>query len=469
MHRPVLRVHTRYKSVVGIAPEGLDANVLTQGFSSGLRHIVVDWVAIAREWGFIIDEKACTIYKKEEGELAAFHGASLRDALLAARKVYPILGSLYRATGKDPYGDTELFVEAQGFPLTAEEYLFGDATGREVEALQVSRYYRRIVGRPMNETTKWTQCAYGQGYVAFKFDVSTDEDVYHCGAGGLFGQTFRGIKTTGAIRCTDPIRDNSRIEEMPPEKVCVSDCSYGDGDGMSNVSYFYEFYQKWIDAGKQVYFKGDLCDPPEFPCNILSTTRPHNREFIGYADGSCVDVPNYAEYVVAMQKANVSRNLKSLSGDIEIPDANTAVIEELMYNEVPYQMQAPRAYDHIKRITDRSRWPVSMQDLAARLTLPAEKAPGRPMSTVPASVLCFVLSRLKPFRRKNDVEDYLRINLLQYPYCSGHDNVEEIVWGFERCAADLGIRRNKSYLEGHLTTEKVEQFLNKLQDFVTNA
>jgi hypothetical protein len=469
--KPVLRVKKKYQHLEGRAPIGINANILTQGFSGGQRHVAHDWVTILRDWGYVVNEKTCTIYNILSDDLVAFHGLTLRDALKEAKKRYPYLANLYRATGKDPVGDTQSFVESRNLPKSATEYLFGPVSDEHrEEALNVSRYFRRALGRPLNEATKWSQTEYGIGYVAYKFPVVTDEDVYHPGAGGWFGQSFRGIKTSGTIRQTDPIRDGSRIELDPPENVCVSDCSYGDGDGMSNVQYFYSFYQHWINKGKKVYFKGDLCHPPNFPCKVLSTTRPHNREFIGYADSSVTDVPDYASFREQMHQANVARNTKSLKGDIKIPDADVTVIEDLLYTEIPYNMTAPRTYDYVKRIAARSRFPVSRPDFLQRMNM---SIPGRAFTTVSASIFAFVMASLNESvkKRKKVAGDEIDVSLdlTRYPSIAAHTDVEEIVWGFERCAAYLGIKREGTVLVGPVSDENRSRFLSMLQDFVVTA
>jgi len=424
-----------------------------------------------------VNETTASIYKIDNHGVHSFHGMSLREALKDAAERFPKLGSLYRLTGKDPVGDAESFVKSRGLPFSARSYLFeehipeGDECEFVEQSLNVSRYFRRTLGRPLNESTKWSQGAkYGEGYVAYKYLVDTEEDVYHCGAGGWLGQTFRGIRTSGRLRCTDPVRDGARIEREPPEAVCVSDCSYGDEDGMSNVEYFYTFYQGWIDQGKQVYFKGDLCKPPNFPCRIISNTRPHNREFIGYADRSVTDKPDYAYFRRQMHMANVSRNRRSLTGDIDIPDADIEVIEDLLYTEVPYNMSAPPVYDLVKRISDRTRFAVSKVDYLRRMGM---STPGRAFTTVSASIFAYVLavfnSTVKKRKKVRGESIYVDMDLSDYPSLAAHTNVEEIVWGFERCAASLGIKRERCRLVGDVTDESRVQFLNMLQDFVMTA
>jgi len=475
--KETLRVRKQYEHLVNQAPVGIDANILTQGYSGGQRHVVHDWVAILREWGYVVNESTASIYKIDCHGIRSFHGMTLREALKEASKSIPKLASLYRLTGKDPIGDTESFVESKALPYSAEEYLFGKEIPEDkecsftAESLNVSRYFRRTLGRPLNEATKWSQgLEYGEGYVAYKYLVETDQDVYHCGAGGWIGQSFRGIKTTGKVRCTDPVRDGSRIEREPPETVCVSDCSYGDDDGMSNVEYFYTFYQSWINQGKQVYFKGDLCAPPKFPCKVISTTRPHNREFIGYADCSITDMPDYATLRKQMHLANVARNERSLTGDVEIPDANVEVIEDLLYTEVPYYMSAPPTYDLIKRISRRSRFAVSRVDYLRRMGM---RTPGRAFTTVAASIFAYVLASLNTeIRSRKKVKGmpvYVDMDLTQYPNLAAHTDVEEVVWGFERCAATLGIKREGCRLVGNVLEDNREKFLNMLQDFIMTA
>jgi len=475
--KETLRIRKQYEHLVNQAPVGIDANILTQGHSGGQRHVVHDWVSILGEWGYVVNESTASIYKIDDDGIHSFQGMNLREALKDAARRFPKLEALYRLTGKDPVGDTESFAESKDLPHSAKTYLFeeeipeGDERKFVEQGLNVARFFRRTLGRPLNESTKWSQgTKYGVGYVAYKYPVETDKDVYHCGAGGRIGQSFRGIKTSGKIRCTDPVRDGAKIEREPPETVCVSDCSYGDEDGMSNVEYFYPFYQGWIDQGKQVYFKGDLCYPPDFPCRIISTTRPHNREFIGYADRSVTDKPDYAYYRKQMHLANVERNKRSLTGDIDIPDANIEVIEDLLYTEVPYDMSVPPTYDLVKRISTRTRFAVSRVDYLRRMGM---RTPGRAFTTVSASIFAYVLavfnSAVKKRKKIKGSPIYVDMDFTDYPNLAAHTNVEEVVWGFERCAASLGIKREGCRLVGNVTDEKRVQFLNMLQDFVMTA
>jgi len=429
--------------------------VLLHGYPGGIRHEPIDLnLALGRE-GFKVE--GTSIYKVQDHELYDYHGNTLEEALKDAKTEFTQLVPLYRAVVKDPLEETTAYVQAAQLEYTAEQYLFdGDIPFAQAEVqLQVSRFYRRQKGRPLDEQTKWSQGGrFGDGYVAWKFDVETEEDVYHCGAGGWLGQTVRGIKSPN-IRCTDPRRDGERIEMDPEEKVCVSDCSYGDLDGMSNVSHFYQYYEHWRDQGKQVHFKGDLCDPPSFPCVIMSLTRPHNREFIGYTDLNVTHMPDYEQLRTNMIKANQERNRRTRDGNIVWPAYDKERVEQLMCGEAAYHFQVPSVVDLSRPVDCKKRFPVSKGDLRERLKLPQCARAYRGITASVIVHLFLVVSAMN--------DGHVEIDIMDYPHCENHQYVEELLWSFEECAGKLGLQRKGRILAGELIPERRLAFIRFME------
>lgn len=441
----------------------VDANVLLHGYPGGIRHDVIDLKGALRREGF--DTTNNSIYKLVDDELFDYHGRTLVEAVKQAKADFPQLANLYRVVVKDPMEEVRAFVNAQQPPLshTAEQFLFdGDIPPQyAAEQLQVSRYYRRQKGRPLDELTKWSQGGrFGNGYVAWKFECEVKGDVYHCGAGGWLGQTARGIVTDGKIRCTDPRRDGKLIELDPPEDVCVSDCAYGDADGMCNIRYFYTYYANWRDHGKKVYFKGDLCDPPDFPCKVLSTTRPHNSEFIGYTDNTIWDFPDYDEMRSNMIKANQARNKRTRDGEIEWPAYDAERVEQLLCATPDYEFQVPKVVDLSRRIDHKSRFPVLMSDFRNRLSVPGC---ARAYRGVSASVIVFIFLKISA-----ESDGPVSINLLEYPYCANHQFVEELLWSFEECAEKAGLERKGTAITGILKPAKRLEFIRYMEKHVSS-
>jgi len=459
--KPTLKIAKNYEEGGKLRAPKLNANILLHGYPGGIRHEPIDLKGALRREGF--ESIDGSIYKVDEGELRDFHGANLQQALKEAKCEYPGLAPLYRAVVKDPLEETTAYVQSMQLGFTAEQYLFDGVIPAEcaVEQLQVSRFYRRQKGRPLDEQTKWSQGGrFGDGYVAWKFDVDTDEDVYHCGAGGWLGQTVRGIRTTGVVRCTDPRRDGTTIEMDPPEKVCVSDCSYGDLEGMSNVSHFYTHYAHWREQGKQVYFKGDLCDPPQFPCVVLNSTRPHNREFIGYTDNEVFEIPDYTQFRVNMIQANQARNRKTRDGEIEWPAYDAERVQQLICEEPSYEFQVPSVVDFSRRVDCTTRFPVSRNDLRDRLNLPHC---ARAYKGITASVIVFL------FLTVSALDDgYVDIDILDYPHCENHQYVEELLWSMEECAEKLGLARKGGRLRGMLYSNKRLDFIRFMERHVAS-
>jgi hypothetical protein len=450
----VIKIPRAYAEILPLAVK-LNANVLLHGFPGGIRHLPVDLGAALQRYGFIAENNTI---RKAVGNGECFQGATLRDALRAAKKEHPCLEPLYRTTGRDPIDETEAYIRGAGFTLGAEEYLFGADVSDDESAnrLTVSRIYRRAKGRPLDERTKWSQGGrFGDGYVAFKFDVTTSHDVYHPGAGSWYGQTVRGIKTTGKVRCTDPQRDGTTIEWNPPEKVCVSDVSYGDEFGMSNVSYFYRYYAHWRSHGKEVYFKGDLCDPPTFPCKVVNTTRPHNREFIGYTSATITDFPDYAKHRQAMSRANVERNKRTRDGNIEWPAYDEERVQELLCGDMDYHLTIPKKIDCARTIMDKARFPVTRKEYHDRAKAPT---PARAFNGITASIMLFVFHKIK-----GQDEGPIEIDTLCYPHFANHQFTEEVLWGFEECGQKLDLERHGHYLRGTLTMEKKKEFLRLIE------
>jgi len=472
--RRQLKVPRGYERLLGEAVT-LDTNVLLYGYPGGIRHEPLDLKAVLKRYGF--QAEGNTIYKSAGDDmLFVWSEKTLRESLAAARKEFPELTSLYRATGRDPIGETQDYIEAMGYPHSVEEYLFGgDLPDEEVGTrLEVSRVYRSAMGLPLDVLTKWAQTdRWGDGYVAWKFDVQAgDADVYHPGAGNYFGQTVRGIKTTGKIRCTDPQRDGTRIEWNPPEEYCVSDCAYGDDVGMISVKYFYAFYDNWRKRGKKVWFKADMLDPPKFPYKVIRTdnrdTRIHNIEFIGYTDLSIADTPEYESYMnelmttmrCNMSRANVIRNKKTRDGDVEWPMFDKDRVEQLLFDDMDYNIRIPEKVDLIQRIVDKARFPITRKNFGDRAK---SSRPAPAFTGIAASIMIFLFGRIRG-RDEGPVE----IDMLTYPYFANHQFIEEALWGFEECISKLGLERNGTKITGHLTLENRKIFGRLIEKTVAN-
>jgi hypothetical protein len=430
----------------------VSANVLLHGFPGGIRHESIDIAAVLLRYGFTVDLTNfgyVVTREDEEGELNTFFGETLVDVLFEVKDEDQDCKTLYHHVCRDPLEQTRCFVLDSGFKLDAEEYLFEvvpDAH-REVQ-LTVCRIYRKLLGRTVDIVSKWAQATrYGDGYVAFKFPVETDKDVYHVGAGSWYGQTFRGIKTTGKIRCVDPQRNGALIERNPPEDICVSDCSYGDGLGLSNVEYFYSFYEDWIKRGKKVYFKGDLCYPPKFPCAILddNLSRPHNREFIGYADNTMTTMPDYEAARERMSKANATRNTKARDGTVDHPEYDKERVEQLLCGKVGYRLKVPGKVNIERKVCGKARFPINREAFGWRCKA---ARPAAPFNGITNSVIVWLFEQLETIE-----DDKAEIDMLRYPYFENHQFVEECLWSFEECAARLGITREKSRLCGPISKD----------------
>jgi len=456
--RCVLKVPKAYEQ---IASGGLylDANVLIHGFPGGIRHEPIDIPTVLRRHGFQVCDN--DIYKEVDGGFYGYNGRTLSESLKQARADFPELTELYRVTTRDAIGEVEDYVDAMGYKRTASEYLFGgDVPDAEVGTrLEVSRVYRSAMGIPLDNLTKWSQTdRWGDGYVAFLFDVDVgDADVYHPGAGGWFGQSVRGIKTSGKIRCTDPLRDGRRIEWNPKEGICISDCCYGDETGGKNWHHFYPYYGHWRDLGKRVWFTADMVHPPDFPCKIVRVdnrdTRVHNVVFVGYTGPEVTDIippEEWEEMRKNMSKRNVDRNLVTKSGKINWPVYDEERVEELLFGEMNYNFQVPKKIDLIKRVTDKARFPITKKMFRDRALC------NRPASTfngIAASIVIFLFEKTKKY-----CDEDVKIDLLSYPYFSNHQFVDEALWGFEECAAKLGLTRNGTMLKGLLTNENKRIF-----------
>jgi len=439
----------------------VNANVLLHGFPGGIRHEPIDIASVLVRYGFFVDKTSfgyVVTRNDENGELNTFFGETLVDVLHEVKDEDDDCKTLYHHVCRDPLEQTRGFVHDAGFRLSVEDYLLTVVpdTHRE-EQLTVCRIYRKLLGPAVDIVSKWAQSTrYGDGYVAFKFPVVTDKDVYHVGAGSWYGQTFRGIKTTGKLRCVDPQRTGELIEKNPPEEVCVSDCSYGDGLGMSNVEYFYSFYENWIRHGKKVYFKGDLCYPPEFPCVILgeNLSRPHNREFIGFADDTITTKPDYEAARRRMSQANVTRNIKARDGVVSHPDYDKERVETLLCGKVGYRFRVPEEVNTERKVCGRARFPINKEAFGWRCT---SARPAAPFNGITNSVIVWLFDQLE------SVEDVADIDMLCYPYFENHHFVEECLWSFEECAARLGIGRVKSRLRGYVNKDTRMNFIRLVE------
>lgn len=134
-------------------------------------------------------------------------------------------------------------------------------------------------------------------------------------------------------------------------------------------------------------------------------------------------------------------------------------------------MTIPSSYDFVKRISSRTRFSVAREDFLRRLTL---EVPGRAFSTVSAAIYAYMLTKLNSTIKgmaaqgRDVTQKYfsVSIDISEYPNLSAHNDVEEIIWGFERCASILGISREKNLLSGIISDSAREGFLNMLQDFI---
>jgi len=422
----------------------LNANIVLHGFPGGIRHEPIDLPAQLAKRGFIVEGDTLRV----EGEKYPYEGADFRDSFRLAVEENPGLKDLFELTSEDPKERVQSYIDSIGLDGNVDYYLFEEVDDDETEVqLDISRVYRREMGRPLDKLTKWSQGGkFGDGYVAWKFDVTTEEDVYHVGAGNWFGQTEYGIKTSGKVRAEDPQRDGKIIERDPPEMVCVSDCSYGDGVGMSNVDYFYKFYDHWRKVGKDVFFKGDLCKPPDFPCVILSQTRPHNREFIGRANLGITSHPDFVEARRVMSLANATRNKKTARGQVEWPLYDKERVEELLCSKnKKYNFRIPAVIDKSRKITDKARFPVTRAELRTRF---ANRAVSRAFRGISSSVIVYLFVAIKD--KKPGMQT---IDLLAYPYVENHQFVDEILWSMDHCLEVLGLAREKNVAFGMLTSQ----------------
>jgi len=427
----------------------INADVLLHGFPGGIRHEPIDIAEALCRYGFEVESSkfGYVVSKKDEmGELNTFYGPTLVDALFAVKDESPECETLYHQVCRDPLAQVRIFITNSGYELKAEVYLFEIVAEEHRETqLTVSRIYRKLLGDTVDLVTKWAQGPrFGDGYVAFKYPVHSDQDVYHVGSSGCFGQTTRSIHTTGTIRCADP-REGTRIEREPIESVCVSDCSGGNEYGLSNVEHYYTFYEHWIKMGKKVYFKGDLCYPPKFPCVILGDTlsRPHNREFIGYADDTMTTMPDYRSATAAMSQANATRNVKARDGLVDYPACDKQRVELLLCDRVEYQLKVPKEVNLERRVCGRARFPITREAFGWRCTV---GTPAPAFDGITNSVIFWLFERLEYIG-----EGDANIDLLSYPYFENHQFVDECLWSFEVCADRLGLKRVKSRLRGKIT------------------
>jgi hypothetical protein len=432
----------------------VNADVLLHGFPGGIRHEPIDIAAALRRYDFMVEQTKFGYVATNEdqtGELNTFYGETLVDLLFEVKDETPECYTLYNQVCRDPLEQTKRFVINSGFELKVEEYLFEvvPEAHRETQ-LTVSRIYRKLLGKSVDLVTKWAQGSrFGDGYLAFKYPVQTEQDVYHVGSSSLFDQSARSIHTTGAIRCAGP---GARIEKEPPESVCVSDCSKHDEYGLSSVEYFYKFYEHWIEMGKKVYFKGDLCYPPKFPCVILgaSLSRPHNREFIGYADNTMTTRPDYQSATAAMSRANAIRNVKARDGLVDYPSCDKQRVKLLLCEDVDYQLTVPKEVKLEQRVCSKARFPIAREAFGWRCKVDIA-APA--FDGITNSVIVWLFERLE-FIGEGEAD----IDLLSYPYFENHQIVDECLWSFEVCADKLGLKRVKSRLRGKVTAETRESF-----------
>merc|ERR1712051_706840 len=423
----------------------VNANVLLHGYAGGIRHEPIDIASALMRFGFGVNNTGfgyIVSRENEDGEVDCFAGSTLIDVLHEVKDEDLKCKTLYHQVCRDPLEQTR--------EVVPDEH-------RETQ-LTVSRIYRKLLGQAVDLVSKWAQSErFGDGYVAFKFSVETTEDVYHVGAGNWLGQTFRGIKTTGTVRCVDPQRDTTRIEKYPRESVCVSDCSYSDGMGMSNVAYFYQFYEQWIKDDKKVYFKGDLCNPPKFPCVVLEreNSRKHNREFLGYADNTITTYPDFKVERELMSKANAVRNLKATEGTVNFPEFDKERVEMLLCDTVGYNIKTPKVVNMERKVCSRARFPITLEAFSWRCK---SKLAAAPYSGITNSVIVWLFEQIE-FLDFDKVE----IDLLTYPLFENHQFVEECLWSFEECSARLGLYRSGSRLLGTVSSDSHKNFTRLME------
>lgn len=426
----------------------INANVLLHGYPGGIRHEPIDIAAALCRYGFEVEPSkfGYVVTKEDEmGELNTVFGETLVDVLFEVKDESHQCNTLYHQVCRDPLEQTRRFVINSGYELETEAYLFDVVAEAHRETqLTVSRIYRKLLGKSVDLATKWAQgVRFGDGYAAFKYPIHAEQDVYYVSSGGLFEQSHRSISTTGTVRYADPKGTN--IEWEPPEPVCVSDCSCGNEYGLSNVGHFYKFYEHWLEMGKKIYFKGDLCYPPKFPCVILGDTlsRPHNREFIGFADNTMTSTPDYQSATAAMSQANATRNVKAREGLVDYPAYDKQRVELLLCGEVDYKIKVPEKVDRERKVCGRARFPITREAFNWRCT---EGTPAPAFTGITNSVIVWLFERLEYLG-----EGEVSIDLLSYPYFENHEFVDECLWSFEVCASKLGLVRVKSRLRGTIT------------------
>jgi hypothetical protein len=441
---------------------GVNANVLLHGYPGGVRHEPVDIKAALERYGFHITPHrfGYTVTKQNGQGLDTYFGTSLVDVLHLLKDEDGNCETLYHHVVRDPLEQTKSIISGGDYALSTDEYLFGEVTDEHrADQLHISRVYRSLLGKSVNYVSRWSQYRrFGDGYGAWQFPVQAgDANVYHIGAGGWFAQYGRSINTTGIIRQVDPLRNGMKIEVMPPEPVCVSGCSgfiiEGENQGRATFAEFYPYYEGWIRAGKTVYFKGDLLNPPGFACEMLggNLTLPHNNEFIGKAHISMTTKPDYEAARASMSEANATRNLCATTGEIKWPEYDKERVEQLLCGRVGYRHVVPKVVNTERKICGKARFPITKRAFAWRCNSSRAASPHKGISM---STIVWLYERLVEPEDETD----LTIDLLRYPYFENHQFVEECLWSFEECASKLGFVRNKQFISGAVTRATMKNF-----------
>lgn len=215
--------------------------------------------------------------------------------------------------GEIPTSDLEAILERAGL----ED--FPKCTGKSVKSIEKylsdSRKLRRATGLGDKYTKALSEKVLMDSYVGKKFEIDCEGlDVFHPGFGSRRkGVSYKGLRNAGKIRACDPLFDGTSIrplKDLPPEPLIVSDVSYTDGEGMSEVERLYIYYRRCAEKGKRVWFKANVLNPPRFGFVVVKKPRPHNKEVILYTDRELVskEPEGLRELQKNMIRANRKRN-----------------------------------------------------------------------------------------------------------------------------------------------------------------
>jgi hypothetical protein len=456
-----LIVPTEYEGISNDAPCSVNANILLHNYPGGIRSERIVPENILNDWGYIVD--GTSIY--DPSSKVEYSGVTLRDAIDDLSHDNPVARSLSRAMGRDPVGECRDYIQTQGLEYDVIKYLFNEVPVEEVEnQLSIARLYRRLKGKPLNTITKWSQSdddgkqlPYAHGYERYKFGLQVDGDVYLAGRGGNLRQIEAGIKTSGKIRVTD--RRNGEMPDVnPDEEFCIGNENAGSGEGLAGCEGFYHYYEGWRNAGKKVWFQARIFSPPPFPCLILQTTRPHNEEVICYTDLSVVDIPDWKFEIAKIGRANARRNADTRDGTVSWPAFDSDVVEELLCAPLKPIFNIPDKVNLERRVDSKARFPLWRSDMVARCKM---DRPAYVHVGISASVMIYMLCC-----QQSKGEEFLMLDILDYPNFAAHQDVEECIWSFEATARAMGLKRIGNVIAGFYTKTGKENFLRFIEKHV---